>query len=531
MKRSMNIFTHVQVKRPKRSLFDLSHDLKMSGKMGCLIPTNVIECLPGDEFTIGVQNMVRFAPLIAPVMHRVRVKTEYFFVPTRLLWDKWERWITGDLEAEHPFFPISDDGQVGKSTLLDYLGYPVEVVGSNDYSPFPIYAYNKIWNEWYRDQNLQEERLDKAVDGDNGAEIEPFFTQEPARRAWEHDYFTSCLPFAQKGETVSVPLTGSDGIPVEFTPGSGKQPNWRDPSSGLSLNTAYSPADPYTIKADTTDPKSLSIGVDAQNNPTIVPAGYDPDGTLKVDVQAGATDITTLRRAFRLQEWLEKNARAGTRYVENILAHFGIHAGDARLQRPEMIGSFTQNMVISEVLATAENENTGIAVGSQAGHGISFGGSGNMRFMCREHGWILGIISVIPDTAYPQSVHRSLINRDRLDYAWPTFANIGEQEVKLRELYPGLNSIDNPVFGYIPRYAEYKYINSRVAGEMRDTLDFWHLGRKFANPPALNSDFIECRPSTRIFAVTDPNEDHLFFHIMNNVKAKRPLPYLGSPTI
>jgi len=231
-----------------------------------------------------------------------------------------------------------------------------------------------------------------------------------------------------------------------------------------------------------------------------------------------------------LQEWLERNARGGTRYVESILSHFGVKSSDARLQRPEFIGSSKQNMIISEVLSTAENTEANVPVGQMAGHGISVGGGNNFSYRCEEHGIIIGIMSVRPKTAYQQGIHKSFLRLDHLDYAFPTFANIGEQEVLVREVYAA-SPTPAEIFGYVPRYADYKFLNSRVAGEFKTTLAYWHLGRIFSGNPRLNEDFIKCDPSTRIFAVTDPEEDHIFAHVFNNVSVNRKLPRFGIPTI
>jgi len=336
-----------------------------------------------------------------------------------------------------------------------------------------------------------------------------------------HDYFTSALPFAQKGDAVQIPLTTADNQVVELNITG--EPGLFEKATGAASTggTVVNDNGPF--------PYHHSMHIDGN------PSGYDPNGNLTVDVQSDATDINTLRRAFRLQEWLEKNARGGTRYVENILAHFGIKSSDARLQRPEYIGGSKQNMVISEVLATAQSTADNVAVGTMAGHGISVGGGNTFNYKCEEHGFIIGIINVQPETAYQDGLHRSFTRFNRLDYAWPTFANIGEQEIRNKELVAELPNTSDPegVFGYVPRYSEYKYMNSRVAGEFRTTLDFWHLGRRFntAFPPALNESFISCYPSTRIFAVTESNEDHIFAHVFNNISAVRKLPRYGIPSI
>jgi hypothetical protein len=394
---------------------------------------------------------------------------------------------------------------------------PGTYAGEIEVSALPFAAIAKIWDEWYRDQNLQTAVFHPLIAGDNSVTYGAFASiNPPLKRAWEHDYFTSALPFAQKGPEVNIPLVMEADIPVDFVPNG--NPGVLKAVDGTSVGTGS------VAQSSGPTPFAQSVHVSTQ------PAAYDPEGTLSVDVQGEAASINTLRRAFRLQEWLERNARGGTRYVESILAHFGVKSSDARLNRPEYIGSALQNMVISEVLATAQSADDSINVGTMAGHGISVGHGQSMKYKCEEHGWIIGLINVQPTTAYYQGLHKSLTRVDRLDYAWPTFANIGEQEIKNKELY--LQSADREgTFGYIPRYAEYKFMNSRVAGDFRGTLDFWHFGRKFDTPPALNAAFIAADPALRPFAVTDAGEDHLYAHVLNNINVVRKLPRFGIPTI
>lgn len=533
MKRKGNFFNTVSVSKPPSSTFDLSHDVKQSFKMGRLVPFMLIETLPGDRFRFSSEFFTRMMPLVSPVMHRLRLKAEFFFVPTRILWKNFQYWITGDMDVEAPYIPIGPghSRNFKKGGIFDYLGYPVYLPGTDPLlseemkvSPIPIAAYAKVYNEYYRHQDLVSPLIDELTDGNNlgtgkimrdgpTAGVSFNYNSEPLLRAWERDYFTSALPFPQKGPDVTIPL-GAGDVPVTLDISKGTQPQWKD-GSGAPLSSAH-------------------IGTDAsgfsQDVGSTDPAYYDPKGTLRADFEAEATSIEALRRAFRLKEWLERNARAGTRYVESILAHFGIKSSDGRLQRPEFIGSVRGNVVISEVLATAQDLDNGTPVGQMAGHGVAYQSGKNLAYSCEEHGYIIGIMTVLPDTAYQYGVSRHLFRFDRLDYAWPTFANIGEQELYNKEVYQYSTAPDE-VFGYVPRYAEYKYQNSRIAGDFRDTLAFWHLGRQFGSEPVLSREFIECVPSNRIFAIVDEEQDHLLAHILNHVSVSRKLPYYGTPII
>jgi len=529
--KGMNIFNSVALPNVKESTFDLSHDLKLSFRMGQLIPTCCIETMPGDRFVIENQNMLRFAPLVAPVMHDIDVHTHYFFVPNRIIWPEFDRWITGDLDVEAPYVDPTLFGEDGipVGSLADYLGYPTGGYQNAadttrvKLSPLPVAAYYKVYDEYFRDQNLINEKFADLVPGNNNTEYVDRFIGDPLRRAWEHDYYTASLPFAQKGDAVQVPLVFSENVPVEAIDLTGSA------SAGVGQFMKASDGTPAPIdqveQAAGPAPLSRAIWIAGE------PVYYNPNGSLVVDIQSDAVDINTLRRALQLQKWLETNARGGTRYTEFVKAHFGVRSSDARLQRPEYIGGQKQKMVISEVLATAQDTTENQPIGEMAGHGISVGGSRRMSYYCEEHGWIIGIISVRPRTAYQQGVHRKFTRFDRLDYPYPLFANIGEQEVLGLEVQKNTNQWNVP-FGYVPRYAEMKYENSRVAGAFRDTLAYWHLGRIFEdNFIPLNGEFVECNPRTDIFSVTDENEDHIWSHVFHNVYVRRKLPKFGIPTI
>lgn len=530
MKRKDNIFTDVFMKRPESSKFDLSHEKKLTFSMGEMIPICIMETLPGDKFELNYVNLIRFMPLIAPVMHKVKVKTEYFFVPNRILWNDWEQFITGVNPGGGPdvLWPyIFLDDVVPKGSIADYLGIPPGDYSTQNHevSALPLAAYLKIYDDWYRDQNLIAPTFeDSLLPGSNDTNYKAVLLGDPLKRAWEHDYFTSALPTSQQGTDVEIPLVNLADVPVDFTAGAGGPGVFRDPVTGAILDTGF----PVTNETGPVPfPQSAFINGD--------PAAYDPRGSLSVDIQAEAATINDLREAFSLQAFLERSIRGGMRYIEQIRSHFGVTSSDARLQRPELIGRNVQNVTISEVLATAQNTGDGVAVGQMAGHGISVGGKDTLHYNCEEHGFIFGIISVIPDTSYQDGLNKMFSRLDRLDYAWPDFAHLGEQPILNKELIAaGTTPPFDPdgVFGYIPRYAEYRYIPSTVAGEFRDTLSFWTLGRIFdpMAPPELNEEFVTADPSTRIFAVTTESEDHILAQVINGHEVIRKLPRYGIPS-
>lgn len=498
-----NLFNSIQLTKPKKNVFDLTHDVKLSADMGNLTPILTLECVPGDKFELSCESMIRFAPMIAPVMHRMDVTMHYFFVPNRILWTNWEKFIT-EHNSVHvaPYISMHSGLPAGTKKFMDYLGVPPDT-GSALYtkvSALPSAAYQCVYNEYYRDQNLIAPIDYKLNDGDNNSNYAALTTLR--KRAWEHDYFTASLPFAQKGTAVDIPI----GSLVGDTP-----VMWNNDTTSAT-----------DVTYDGTN--SLNIGNTQMQ---------DWDGVL-TNLMAKTSDtpvqpatINDLRRAFRLQEWLEKNARGGTRYIENILTHFGVRSSDKRLQRPEYITGVKSPVIVSEVLNTT-GQTDGLPQGNMSGHGIAVNSGKAGSYYCEEHGYIIGIMSVMPKTAYQQGIPRTFLKKDSLDYFWPTFANIGEQEVQKQELYAYTSNAED-TFGYVPRYAEYKYMPSRVAGDFRTTLDYWHLGRIFATEPSLNGDFVSANPTKRIFAVEDPEGDSLYCHVLNKIKAVRPMPKYGTP--
>ena len=520
----MSIFSKVAMPRPQTNTFDLSHDRKFSGKIGELMPISVMEVVPGDKFNIKATNMTRFAPLITPIMHKASVYCHFFFVPNRILWPNWENFISGGEDGlADPTFPTVDltiPTQYGVQTLADYLGLPTGNQLQN-VSALPFAAYQKIYQDYYRDENLIT-KTDVTLSDGTQTNIDTIELSSMKKRAWQHDYFTSALPWTQRGPEATIPLGTT--APISYVSGS---TNTLKDTTG-SIIQGYN----GNIASGATQ-GTLEVLF-----PNAINANIDNSDSLSADLSnATASSINDLRRAFRLQEWLERNARGGARYIEIITAHFGVRSSDARLQRPEFLGGSSTPITISEVLQTS---NTAGATGSDAtpqgnmaGHGVSVGSSNYVSYRAEEHGYIIGIMSVMPKTAYQQGVPKHWKKLDKFDYYWPSFANIGEQPIYNEELYHQNTAEDAEVFGYTPRYAEYKYIPSTVHGEFRDTLKFWHMGRIFQTKPVLNQDFIECDSTEvdRVFAVEDDATEHLYVYLHNEVKATRLMPYFGTPTI
>ena len=500
-----NIFNTVKMNMPKSNMFDLTHDVKMSMQFGNLTPVLAMECIPGDKVTIGADSLIRMAPMIAPVMHRFDASIHYFAVPKRLLWDNWEKFIVNEGEYAFPKITVNASLTAGQKKFLDYMGVPPFPVSGGhelEINAMPFAAYQFIYNEYYRDQNLINEVDFKLSDGNNDVKRTTLLTQR--LRSLEHDYFTASLPFAQKGSAVDIPI-------------------------GVIENDVE-------VKANFSPVGTGLLGEDGVSIQTIIQEGATPNvesGRLYADIgglELEPTTINDLRLAFRLQEWFERNARGGTRYIEHILAHFGVRSSDKRLQRPEYITGVKTPIIISEVLNTT-GEDAGLPQGNMAGHGVGVTTGKLGSYYAEDHCYIIGIMSILPKTAYYQGVPKMYQKDDFLDFAFPTFAHIGEQAVKNSEIF-AYSTNQNETFGYVPRYAEYKFMPSRVAGDFRGSLEYWHLDRKFASAPSLNQNFIECDPNdnVRIFATTD-DDDKFYCHVLNKIKAVRKLPRFGTPTI
>lgn len=505
-----NFLNSVKVDKPRSNRFDLSHDVKLSGNMGNLIPVCNLDCVPGDFFRIGCQSLIRLAPMVAPMMHRSDVTIHYFFVPKRLLWPNWKNYITNtEVSGSIPAPPYFQLNAGTYSRLSDYLGLPDPSGTGHNVSAMFHAAYQMICNEYYRDENMSAEIPFELVDGDNGGNYVELTTLR--KRAWEHDYFTAALPFAQKGDAVEIPISGD--VVLKSQVGTGKFLR--------SDGTVYAGLADSPIQFD----EGSGIALLAGSSGTTT-GKYDPNGTL--EVANADTSINDLRKAYALQRFLEKLARGGSRYTEFIRVMFGVTSSDARLQRPEYITGIKAPVVISEVLNTTGTVDA--PQGDMAGHGAGVVKGKYGSFFCEEHGIIMGIMSVMPKTAYFQGIPKQFLKiNESEEHFLSDFAHIGEQEILNKEVYVG-HAAPNSVFGYIPRYGEYKFEQNRVAGDFKTTLDFWHMARKFTSDPNLNEAFILADPTHRVFAVTDPAQDKLWCHVYNDIQATRLMPKFGTPT-
>lgn len=495
----------------KRSKFSLSNGKLLSCDMGELVPINLVEVLPGDSIQQSTSCLVRCAPLLAPVMHRADVRIHHWYVPNRLIWEDFEDFITGGPTGTdasvYPTITMPPSGGAAIGSLADYLGIPVGV-NSLEVSALPFRAYAMIYNEWYRDQDLQTELV---VDEGSG----PDTTTSTLLKniGWEKDYFTSSRPWEQKGPAITIPL------------------GTRADVKGLGVFGTVNPitAGQAVRESDGTDPtypfSSLVTGDDiALKLTSNTGATTRPD--LYADLTgASAVTINILREAMALQRFEEARARYGSRYTE-YLRYLGIRSSDARLQRPEYLGGGKTTLQFSEVLQTAEGTSP---VGEMRGHGISALRTNRYRRFFEEHGYVITLLSVRPKTVYTQGLPKTWNRRSKEDFFQRELQHIGQQEILNKEIYAAHASPNN-TFGFQDRYDEYRRAESSVAGEFRDSvLDYWHMAREFGSTPALNASFVECVPTDRIFAAQE--NDTLYIMANHSIQARRLVAKTGTSYI
>lgn len=519
-----------------RSTFDRSSSLKTSFNVGDLVPFYLDEVLPGDTFKIKTSKVVRMQTLLTPMMDNVYLDTYYFFVPNRLTWNHWKEfngentgsaWIP-QTEYEVPQITAPDGGwQVG--TIADYFGLPTGVSGIS-VSSLPFRAYALIVNEWFRDQNLQDPLVipldDATVEGVNSATFVTDVVKggKPFICAKYHDYFTSALPAPQKGPDVTIPVSGGSNFPVvtmvDTVPTPGTTP----------LSITYKSA---------TNGSAGTVGV--IKNTGIVEVQNDSDGQFVPNnlwaVNDGAVSMATinqLRLAFQIQKMYERDARGGTRYIEILKSHFGVTSPDARLQRPEYLGGNRIPININQVIQQSETTSSS-PQGNVAGQSLTTDSHYDFTKSFTEHGFVIGLMVARYDHTYQQGIDRMWSRKDRFDYYWPVFANIGEQAIKNKEIYAQGSAKDDEVFGYQEAWADYRYKPNRVTGEMRSayaqSLDVWHLADDYSALPSLSDSWIREDKTNvdRVLAVTSTVSNQLFADVFVSNRTTRPMPMYSIP--
>ena len=529
----------------RRSVFDRSHVYKTTFNEGQLIPYFVDEVIPGDTFTLNPVEFCRLATPVVPFMDNIYIESFFFFVPSRLVYDKWVN-LCGEQEnpEDSTDYLVPTVSLTGDMTnkLPDYMGIACASGTFNNISVncLPFRCYWTIWNEWFRDENLQKSV--KVSKGETNTVLEPMGQStanpnyglpsgvtnwyDPAPRGKRYDYFTGALPWPQKGPAVDLPIGGTGQLSI--TGGTLTGPGY-DIGAGRSSQHQGHLLGYGTSFSEELYQTSTYVSGKQNTNPVQIPH-VSLTGAAEMS-NLSAVTINSLRQAFMLQRYYEIDARGGTRYTEKLQAHFGVTNPDARLQRPEFLGSHSSMMNINPVTQTSSTDST-TPQGNLAAYGLNAQRYHAFTKSFSEFGYVIGLINVRADLTYQQGINKMWLRSDVLDFYWPSFAHLGEQAIQNIEIYCQGNDEDKKVFGYQERYAEYRYKPSLITGQFRSTykepLDVWHLSQKFATLPTLSDEFIQDHPPiSRVVAV--PSYPHFLLDVKFNLKCIRPMPMYGIP--
>lgn len=533
---------HVDI---SRSRFDRSASLKTSFNAGDVVPFFLEEVLPGDTFSVDTSKVIRMQTLLTPMMDNVYLDTYYFFVPNRLVWDHWKEFCGENSESawipqtEYTMPQITSPAGQGWSvgTLADYFGIPTGVAGLS-VSALPFRAYALIMNEWFRDQNLQDPLVVPTDDSTVAGVNTGIFVTDVAKggkpfiAAKYHDYFTSALPAPQKGPDVTIPVAQAGSYPVVAL----KNVNNNSLNTGPLIFGDFNANGSVTVQRRYSSLNSPSEQADTSLVWSQPYNGAVPSNLMAVaDGNAAAATINQLRLAFQIQKFYERQARGGSRYTEVVRSFFGVTSPDARLQRPEYLGGNRVPININQIVQQSGTESSGTPQGTVVGQSLTTDKHSDFTKSFTEHGLIIGVMVARYDHTYQQGLNRLWSRKDKFDFYWPVFANIGEQAIKNKEIFAQGTDKDNEVFGYQEAWAEYRYKPNMVTGEMRSahaqSLDVWHLADDYSTLPSLSDSWIREDKANidRVLAVTSAVSNQFFADIYVKNYCTRPMPMYSVP--